>query len=49
MVRAIAFSMGAEADKNPAEADLLYTPVRNEFNGRVSIEAQVSALRAGHP
>ena len=48
-VRAIAFSMGAEADKNPAEADLLYTPVRNEFNGRVSVEAQVSALRAVHP
>ena len=46
-VRGIAFSMGQEADSAPSEVDLLYRPVRNEFNGRISIEAQVTALRAG--
>ena len=35
------------ADSAPAEADLLYTPIRNEYGGRVSVEAQVTALRPG--
>ena len=46
-VRGIAFSMGEAADSAPAEADLLYTPIRNEYGGRVSVEAQVTALRPG--
>ena len=45
-VRGIAFFMGEEAEKDHLDVDLLYRPVRNEFNGRVSVEAQVSALRA---
>ena len=45
-VRGIAFFMGEEAEKDHMDVDLLYRPVRNEFNGRVSVEAQVSALRA---
>lgn len=45
-VRGIAFFMGKEAEKDHMDVDLLYRPVRNEFNGRVSVEAQVSALRA---
>lgn len=44
-VKGIAFFMGAEAEKDHTDVDLLYRPVRNVFNGRVSIEAQVSALR----
>ena len=46
-VKGIAFFMGAEAEKDHTDVDLLYRPVRNVFNGRVSIEAQVSALRPG--
>ena len=45
-VRGIGFFMGEEAEKDHMDVDLLYRPVRNEFNGRVSVEAQVSALRA---
>ena len=45
-VKGIAFFMSAEAEKAHTDVDLLYRPVRNVFNGRVSIEAQVSALRA---
>ena len=44
-VRGIAFSMGEEAEKDRMDVDLLYRPVRNAFNGRISIEAQVMALR----
>ena len=44
-VRAIAFSQGDAADRPLQEADLLYTPTVNRFNGRVSIEARVFALR----
>ena len=44
-VRGIAFFMGEEAEKDHLDVDLLYRPVKNEFNGRVSVEAQVSALR----
>ena len=46
-VKGIAFFMGEEAEKDHTGVDLLYRPVRNVFNGRVSIEAQVSALRPG--
>ena len=45
-VRAIAFSMGEEAENEYTDVDLLYRPVLNAFNGRVSVEAQVSAI---HP
>ena len=44
-VKGIAFSMAEEADKDRLDVDLLYRPVRNDFNGRVTIEAQVTALR----
>jgi single-stranded-DNA-specific exonuclease len=45
LVKGIAFSMGEEAEKDHMDIDVLYRPVRNEFNGRTSIEAQISALR----
>ena len=45
LVKGIAFSMGEEAEKDHLDIDVLYRPVRNEFNGRTSIEAQVTALR----
>ena len=45
LVKGIAFSMGEEAEKDHLDIDVLYRPVRNEFNGRTSIEAQISALR----
>ena len=44
-VRGIAFSRGEEAEKEHSDVDLLYRPVRNVFNGRVSIEAQVLELQ----
>ena len=46
VVDGIAFSQGDIADEAPAVLDLLYRPVRNDFRGRVSIEAQVSAINA---
>ena len=46
LVKGIAFSMGEEAEKDHLDIDVLYRPVRNEFNGRTSIEAQISALRS---
>lgn len=50
LVKGIAFSMGEEAEKDHLDIDVLYRPVRNEFNGRTSIEAQISALRpSGFP
>ena len=45
LVKGIAFSMGEEAEKDHLDIDVLYRPVRNEFNGHTSIEAQISALR----
>ena len=45
LVKGIAFSMGEEAEKDHLDIDVLYRPVKNEFNGRTSIEAQISALR----
>ena len=41
----IAFSMGEEADKGYSRVDALYTPSRNEYRGRVSVQLQVQALR----
>ena len=43
-VEGIAFSQGDLADDSPELLDLLYRPIRNEFRGRVSVEAQVSAI-----
>ena len=44
IVEAIAFGAGDTADESPRALDLLYRPVLNDFRGRTSIEAQVSAL-----
>ena len=41
----IAFGLGSLADELPAEVDALFTPGMNEFNGRRSPQAQVTALR----
>ena len=49
LLRGIAFSMGSEAEKDYLDIDCLYRPVRNAFNGRVSIEAQITALRPSSP
>ena len=43
--RAVAFSCGDTADRPLEDADLLYTPTVNRFNGRTSIEARVLAIR----
>jgi single-stranded-DNA-specific exonuclease RecJ len=43
-VEGIAFSLGEAADEAPLKLDLLYRPVRSEFRGRVTVEAQVTAL-----
>ena len=44
VVDGIAFSKGDVADESPAVLDLLYRPIRNDFRGRVSIEAQVACM-----
>ena len=44
VVDGIAFSKGEVADEAPRTLDLLYRPVRNDFRGRVAIEAQVAAI-----
>ena len=44
IVEAIAFSQGDLADESPRTLDLLYRPVLNDFRGRTTIEAQVSAI-----
>ena len=44
VVDGIAFSKGDVADENPSVIDLLYRPIRNDFRGRVSIEAQVACI-----
>ncbi len=41
----IAFSMGDEADRGRTRVDALYSPALNEYNGRVSIQLRVQALR----
>ena len=43
-VEGIAFSQGDLADESPRVLDLLYRPIRNDFRGRVSIEAQITAI-----
>ena len=45
LVEGIAFSLGEVADLMPPRLDLLYRPVRNDFRGRVTVEAQVSDIR----
>ncbi len=44
VVNGIAFSKGEVADEAPRTLDLLYRPVRNDFRGRIAIEAQVAAI-----
>ena len=39
------FFQGAEADSGYQDVDILYRPVLNEFRGKISVEAQVTALR----
>ena len=46
VVDGIAFGAGETADEAPLKVDLLYKPVRNDFRGRVSIEAQVTCINA---
>ena len=41
----IGFSLGDMADEGLDLVDVLYAPERNEFNGRVSAQLQVKALR----
>lgn len=43
-VEGIAFSFGEIKDSSPVCLDLLYRPTLNDFRGRVSVEAQVSAI-----
>lgn len=45
VLKGIGFSMGAAADAGWQEIDILYKPVLNEFRGKISVEAQVTALR----
>ena len=44
VVDGIAFGAGDIADESPLKLDLLYRPVRNDFRGRVRIEAQVASI-----
>ena len=44
VVEAIAFGAGDTADESPLKLDLLYRPILNDFRGRTTVEAQVSAL-----
>ena len=44
-VDGIAFGLGAEADQCYSRVDALYCPVRNDFGGRVRIEARVESVR----
>ncbi len=44
LLKGIAFSRGSEADKVWRDVDILYRPIRNEFRGKISVEAQVMAL-----
>jgi single-stranded-DNA-specific exonuclease len=45
LMKGIAFYQGPEADKGYSDVDILYHPVLNEFRGKISVEAQVTALR----
>ena len=44
VIDGIAFGAGETADEAPLKLDLLYKPVRNDFRGRVRIEAQISCI-----
>ena len=46
VVEGIAFGFGETADEAPMKLDLLYRPIRNDFRGRVSIEAQVTHINS---
>ena len=46
LIEGIAFGFGDTADASPSSLDLLYRPTVNEFRGRTSIEAQITAIRA---
>ena len=46
VVEGIAFGSGETADEAPLKMDLLYKPIRNDFRGRVTIEAQVMCINA---
>ena len=43
-VEGIAFGYGDTADLSPSILDLLYRPTLNDFRGRTTIEAQISAI-----
>ena len=45
LIKGIAFSQGDAANQGYTDVDILYRPILNEFRGRISVEAQVSALR----
>ena len=44
VVDGIAFGAGETADEAPRKLDLLYKPVRNDFRGRIRIEAQIGYI-----
>lgn len=46
VIDGIAFSQGDVADESPQKLDLLYRPVRNDYRGRVRIEAQVACINS---
>ena len=46
VVDGIAFGAGETADEAPLKVDLLYRPVRNDFRGRIRIEAQISCINS---
>ncbi len=41
----IGFGLGAEAERTGERLDVLYQPARNEFNGKVTAQLQVRAVR----
>ena len=49
VIDGIAFGQGEEADRLRSRVDAVYHPVRNDFGGRVRIEAQAEALRDACP
>ena len=44
-LKGIGFSMGNAADAGFRDIDILYRPILNEFRGKISVEAQVTAIR----
>ena len=49
LIDGIAFGHGEEAEGLAPRLDVIYHPVRNDFGGRVRIEAQAEALREACP